>query len=307
MDWLIALMLVFQSLTSAADHQAKAEAALLEQAVRLEQSYYADAGEAEKAMKEPFVLLPSTVFQGDALLVRSGTEGTLEWNKAKYPLLPLGTGYYTLLPVPTDMKPGAYKLKNTAGDGSAVLTVKSKSFDTDRLTVTKEQEDMWQDTDRINADQKKIDLARSKSEPVFYSKEPYVKPVNGRLTTPYGYTRYVNGVFNSIHRALDLAAPTGTPIKAANGGKVVLAQELYLTGNSIYIDHGMNLFSQYGHLSKLLVKTGDLVTAGQVIGEVGTTGFSTGPHLHFTFWIGNTATNPDRFFGQTPFNWKDTK
>ncbi|MNV99863.1 Murein DD-endopeptidase MepM [compost metagenome] len=85
----------------------------------------------------------------------------------------------------------------------------------------------------------------------------------------------------------------------------MLAEELYLTGNSIYLDHGMNLFSQYAHMSKLLVKTGDRVKAGDKIGEVGSTGFSTGPHLHFTFWIGNTATNPDRFLNRTPFRWQD--
>lgn len=306
MDWLIALMLVYQSLTSAADAQAKAEALQREQAVRLEASYYADSAAAEQAMQAPFALLPAAVFQGDAVLVRSGTEGKIDWLGKTYPLQAFGTGYYALLPVPTDTKAGSYTVASSGGE-SAKLTVKAKTFDTDRLTVTKEQESMWQNTERINADQKKINAARSKSEPSFLFSEPFAVPVKGRLTTPYGYTRYVNGVFNSIHRAIDLAAPTGTPVATANAGKVVLAEELYLTGNSIYIDHGMNLFSQYAHLSKLHVKKGDTVKSGDVIGEVGSTGFSTGPHLHFTFWIGNTPTNPDRFFGQSPFYWKEIK
>lgn len=306
MDWLIALMLVFQSLHSAADAQAKAEALQREQAVRLETSYYADSAAAEQVMKEPFVLIPSSVLQGDAVLVRSESEGEIEWREKRYSLRSFGTGYYAMLPVPTDTKPGSYTVAGSGG-GSAKLTVKAKSFETDRLTVTKEQESMWQNTERINADQKKIDLARSKSEPAFLYHEPFILPVKGRLSTPYGYTRYVNGVYNSIHRAIDLAAPAGTPVRTANAGKVVLADELYLTGNSIYIDHGMNLFSQYAHLSKLLVKTGDTVKAGDIIGEVGSTGFSTGPHLHFTFWIGNVPTNPDRFFGQMPFDWKEFK
>jgi murein DD-endopeptidase MepM/ murein hydrolase activator NlpD len=306
MEWLITLMLVFQSLNSAADAQAKAEALQRELAVRLESSYYADSAAAEQSMKDDFVLIPPSVNQGDALLVRSRTEGEILWQEKHYPLQSFGTGYYALLPVPTDTKSGTYTIAGSGG-GNAKLTVKPKAFDTDRLTVTKEQESMWQNTDRINADQKKIDRARSKSEPAFLYKEPFAVPVKGRLTTPYGYTRYVNGVFNSIHRAIDLAAPTGTPVKSANAGKVVLAEELYLTGNSIYIDHGMNLFSQYAHLSKLHVKSGDTLKAGDVIGEVGSTGFSTGPHLHFTFWIGNVPTNPDRFFGQTPFYWKEIK
>lgn len=299
MDWIIALLLVFQSLTSAADAQAKAEALQRELAVRMEAEYYAEPAAADKAMNEAIILIPPTVYQGDAVLVRSQSSGDISWRGKSYKLEPFGTGYYALVPVPTDTKPGSYPII-----GDKELTVKAKAFDTDRLTVTKEQESMWQNTDRINADQRKINLARSKSEPSFLYKEDFIVPVKGRLSTPYGYTRYVNGVFNSIHRAVDLAAPTGTPVKAANAGKVVLAEELYLTGNAIYIDHGMNLFSQYAHLSKLYVKTGDQVQAGQMIGEVGSTGFSTGPHLHFTFWIGNDATNPDLFFGRTPFDWK---
>ncbi len=299
MEWLIALWIVIQSLGSAAD----AQAAALEEAYRIEASFYSGEQAAEMAMAETVTVMPDSVFQGDAVMVRSDTGGELVFGSKKYPLTQLGNGYYALLPVPTDLKPGNYTIEGAAG--KAKVTVKSKAFDTDRLTVTKEQENMWQNTQRINADQKKIDLARSKSVPEILFKEPFVIPVSGRLTTPYGYTRYVNGVFNSIHRAIDLAAPTGTPVLATNDGVVVLAEELYLTGNSIYLDHGMNLFSQYAHMSKLLVKTGDRVKAGDKIGEVGSTGFSTGPHLHFTFWIGNTATNPDRFLNRTPFRWQD--
>lgn len=299
MDWLIAFMLFFQSLGSAAEAQAQAH----EAAYRLEASFYNGAAAAEEAMAAPVSVIPPSALQGDAVLVRTEAGGELVWMGRSYPLTALGNGYYALLPVPTDLKPGSYKIGGAGQD--AAVTVKAKSFDTDRLTVTKEQESMWQNTDRINADQKKIDLARSKSVPEVLFKEPFVTPVKGRLTTPYGYTRYVNGVFNSIHRAIDLAAPTGTPVLAAGDGVVVLAEELYLTGNSIYLDHGMNLFSQYAHMSKLNVKTGDRVKAGEVIGEVGTTGFSTGPHLHFTFWIGNNATNPDRLLGRTPFYWQN--
>lgn len=299
MEWLIALWIVIQSLGSAAD----AQAAALEEAYRMEASFYSGEQAAEMAMAEAVTVMPPAAFQGDAVMVRSEAGGELVFGGKKYPLTQLGNGYYALLPVPTDLKPGNYTIEAAAG--KAKVTVKSKAFDTDRLTVTKEQESMWQNTQRINADQKKIDLARSKSVPEILFKEPFVTPVKGRLTTPYGYTRYVNGVFNSIHRAIDLAAPAGTPVLATNDGVVVLAEELYLTGNSIYLDHGMNLFSQYAHMSKLHVKTGDRVKAGDQIGEVGSTGFSTGPHLHFTFWIGNTATNPDRLLGKTPFRWQD--
>ncbi|MGG4147652.1 M23 family metallopeptidase [Paenibacillus algorifonticola] len=80
-----------------------------------------------------------------------------------------------------------------------------------------------------------------------------------RITCTYGYTRYVNGKYDRAHMAIDLAAKEGTPIKATNDGIVVLAESMYLTGNSVYIHHGMGLFSQYAHLSELRVKAGDLI------------------------------------------------
>ncbi|MFC7749861.1 M23 family metallopeptidase [Paenibacillus thermoaerophilus] len=134
-------------------------------------------------------------------------------------------------------------------------------------------------------------------------REPFLLPVKGRLTTPYGFTRYVNGQSAGSHQAIDLAAPKGTPVQAANDGFVVLAEELYLTGNAVYIDHGMNLFSQYIHLDEILVTPGQRVKRGDMIGKVGSTGFSTGPHLHFTFWVGNSPVNPNMFFDTLPFWW----
>lgn len=297
MDVLLALFMLLNSLTAASDEFSKAEAERIKQALALETAYYANAETADQIVSRQVVLFPETVPQGDAVLVRSQETGDISWNGKTYSLQAFGTGYYALLPVPTSMKPGAYTVLGSK------LTVKPKAFDVDRLTVTQEQAQMWQNTSRINADQKKIDQARSSSEPKFLYKEPFLVPVKGRLSTPYGYTRYVNGTLNNVHRAVDLAAPSGTPIKATNNGRVVLAEELYLTGNSVYIDHGMNLFSQYAHMSKLNVKAGDEVAAGDIIGWVGSTGFSTGPHLHFTFWIGNDAVNPDIFFEKTPFRW----
>ena len=136
------------------------------------------------------------------------------------------------------------------------------------------------------------------------SSGPFKQPAEGKLTTPFGYQRVVNGVPANRHAAIDIANKTGTPIWASNHGKVVLADSLYLTGNTIIIDHGLNVFSIYAHMSKLEVKTGQEVKQGQVIGQMGTTGFSTGPHLHYGMLIGNTYVNPQPFFEESPFLWK---
>ncbi|SDD65605.1 Peptidase family M23 [Paenibacillus sp. UNCCL117] len=262
-----------------------------------EAALYASAEQAKQAFRSEWLLLPDTASPGDAVLVRHSRAGDIEWQGKTYTLQPYGSGYFTYLPIGMGVKPGSYPI----GDQS--LKIVAKRFETQYLKVTEEMESMRQDTQRINADQQKIDAARSKSQPEFLFREPFVVPVEGRLTTPYGYTRYVNGKLSGSHMAIDLAAKEGTPIRATNDGIVALADSLYLTGNSIYLDHGMGLFSQYAHLSKLNVKTGDRVKRGDIIGLVGTTGFSTGPHLHFTFWVHNVQANPNQFMDSSPFQW----
>jgi len=262
-----------------------------------EAAYYLNEQVADQIMNSDGVLIPSTASPGDIILVRHNQPGKVNWLDKEYKLEPFGEGYFAYLPIGIGTKPGTYKI------GDQVLTIQAKQFDTQSIKVTQQMASMKQETDRIQADQKKINLARSQSSPDFLFTTNFIQPVEGVLTTPYGYTRYVNGKLDSRHTAIDLAAKEGTPIHATNDGIVALADNLYLTGNSIYIDHGMNLFSQYAHMSKLLVKTGDKVKQGDIIGLVGTTGFSTGPHLHFTFWAHNVPVNPNLFFGTTPFHW----
>lgn len=247
--------------------------------------------------QEKWALLPATALQGDAVMIRSQVKGTVWWQNRIYPLTSFGSGYYTFLPVSATAKPGKYKI------GTATLTIKAKTFSVQRLKVTKEQEAMQRNQKRIDQDQAKIDKARSKSAGKFLFTGSFLQPVKGRLSTPFGYTRYVNGKLASSHMAIDLAVPVGTPVKATNDGVVLLSDSLYLTGNTVYIDHGLNVVSQYAHLSKLLVKPGDKVKAGQTIGLAGSTGFSTGPHLHFAMWVENKAVNPNIFFNTTPFAW----
>lgn len=262
-----------------------------------EAALYASPDLAKQAFAAAWTLLPDTASRGDAVLVRHDQPGEVLWQGRTYALQPYGAGWFTYLPIGMEVKDGAYPI------GDRTLKITAKRFETQYLKVTEEMDSMRQDTKRIDADQKKIDAARSRSETAFLFREPFLLPVNGRLTTPYGYTRYVNGKLSGSHMAIDLAAKEGTPVRATNDGIVALADSLYLTGNSIYLDHGMHLFSQYAHLSRLDVKTGDRVKRGDVIGLVGTTGFSTGPHLHFTFWVHNVQANPNLFFDASPFGW----
>ena len=106
--------------------------------------------------------------------------------------------------------------------------------------------------------------------------------MQGRISGRFGNQRIYNGTPKSPHSGMDIAAGTGTPIRAPAGGTVTLAQQdFYLTGGTVMIDHGHGIGSNFLHLSRLDVKVGDVVKQGDVIGAVGSTGRSTGPHLHW--------------------------
>ncbi|CAK7050782.1 peptidoglycan DD-metalloendopeptidase family protein [Fusobacterium varium] len=123
----------------------------------------------------------------------------------------------------------------------------------------------------------------------------FILPVQSKISSPFGAMRFVNNKVVGYHSGIDFPVPVGTPLKASNSGKVVLAKELTSTGNTLVIDHGMNVFSSYAHMSSLNVKEGDTVKKGDLIGKSGNTGFTTGPHLHFTISIGTTFVNPYLF------------
>ncbi len=264
----------------------------------------ADIGDIKVKGSDLLQAQPETTYPGDVIFVRSKQVTAVTMFQATYKLRKAGDEYVRFIPIPIDVKPGVYALKAADQKTAVNITVAAKTFANDSITVSKQMNNMRQNTKRIEADQVKINKARSQSNPEPYFTSKFIVPVDGTLTTPYGYQRIVNGKLDSRHLAIDIANKTGTPVKASNDGKVVLADSIYLTGNTVIIDHGINLFSFYGHMSKLHVKAGQMVKQGDVIGEVGTTGFSTGPHLHYGMLIGNTYINPNPFFAGSPYEWK---
>jgi len=99
----------------------------------------------------------------------------------------------------------------------------------------------------------------------------------------------------AFHPGIDFAAPIGTPIMAAAGGVVIAAEYNSGYGNMLEIDHGNDIVTRYGHTSKLYVKVGDIVRRGQHVADIGSTGRSTGPHLHFEVLVKGVAQNPSKF------------
>ncbi len=106
-------------------------------------------------------------------------------------------------------------------------------------------------------------------------------PVDGRVSSPYGWRRHPISGRRTFHTGLDIAAPTGTPVRVPAGGRVAFAGWNGGYGNYVVVDHGNGLRTAYAHLSRIHVRVGQTVDAGTSIGAVGSTGRSTGPHLHF--------------------------
>ncbi|OGC03517.1 hypothetical protein A2276_01220 [candidate division WOR-1 bacterium RIFOXYA12_FULL_43_27] len=117
-------------------------------------------------------------------------------------------------------------------------------------------------------------------------------PLRGRITSRFGYRRHPLWGGRNMHTGLDIAAPSGTPIKAADGGEVILSKWWDGYGKAVVINHGKNIQTVYGHMSRIYAQEGTSVAKGQVIGLVGSTGYSTGPHLHFEVRENGKPKNP---------------
>jgi len=121
----------------------------------------------------------------------------------------------------------------------------------------------------------------------------FIYPASHRISSTFGQVRRYPGGRVSIHRGIDIASPTATPIKSPNRGRVKFAGKTILCGNNIIIDHGHFIFTKIFHMKKLFVKTGQMVRKGEIIGLVGTSGISTGPHIHWEMWVGSTRIDPN--------------
>ena len=125
---------------------------------------------------------------------------------------------------------------------------------------------------------------------------PTEKPVlDVQVGSPFGFRIDPITGRSALHTGLDFPADPGTPILSAAGGVVVVQEYHAAYGNMVEVDHGNDLITRYAHASKVLVKKGDIVKRGQKIAEVGSTGRSTGPHLHFEVWVSGVPQDPQRF------------
>jgi Peptidase family M23 len=174
------------------------------------------------------------------------------------------------------------------------LLITEKAFPSTRLTLAPQYVTPPASAQgRIKREAEIVALATSVITPAWLGDGPFVAPSGAPSWSNFGQRRLNNDIVQSIHSGLDLRVPFGGPIRAANAGRVVLAADLYMGGKTVIIDHGLGVFSSYGHMSKLLVKRGEAVKKGQIVGLCGSTGRSTGPHLHWSFKVLDARVDPE--------------
>lgn len=204
-----------------------------------------------------------------------------------------------LIGIDLDVAPRTYTVDIVGTDqGSEVkathrLAVTLRQFRTRKLTVDPAFVNPPADAvERINREAAELNELWSHSETTKLWTGAFVRPVPDEANSAFGTRSILNGEPRSPHSGADFNSPTGTPIKAPNAGRVVLAGDRYFTGNTVMIDHGLTLFSLFAHLSEIDVKAGDTVASGDVIGKVGATGRVTGPHLHWSVRINGARVDP---------------
>ena len=183
-------------------------------------------------------------------------------------------------------------------DGSLLkIEVLPAKFKKQKLTVDQKYLDLDEETVQRVMKEKKEVLGSFKVTPQRLWSEGFVRPVEGESNGSFGKKRIINGARRSPHSGEDFRATQGTPVRATAAGLVSLTGEHFFAGKSIYLDHGLGFYSMYFHLDKIHVSKGDRIEKGGVIGEVGSSGRATGPHLHWGTRLNGARVNPLSILG----------
>jgi len=244
--------------------------------------------------------------QGQALELRypaeEGLTGvTVQWSGHDVPFVRRGDAWLAMVGVDLDSRPGEHAVNVTFSyaDGRdrvvrEPVTVRSESYPTTELTVEERYVELSPE-DQARADREGAETSAiyDTFTPERYWTTPFQVPVEGAKDgRNFGHRRVFNGQPRAPHSGADLRARTGAPVLAANRGRVVLAKDLFYSGNAVFIDHGQGLFTTYLHLSRIDVAVGDVVEPGQLLGLAGATGRVTGPHLHWGVRILDARVDP---------------
>ena len=245
---------------------------------------------------------------GEPVLVAVDSDGTVRsasvtflGRTAELRPAPGAGGLFAFVGIDVQTKPGLHSLTVRIGKPGGLvevvrkdLEVAAREFPSTKLQFKPEYVTPPASVaERIRREAELVALAMSVVSPEWLGDGPFEPPHPAESWKNFGQRRLNNDVLQSLHTGLDVRVPHGEPIRASNAGTVAMASDLYFAGKTVIVDHGLGVFSTYGHMSELLVKRGEAVKKGQTVGLCGTTGRSTGPHLHWAFKILGARVDPD--------------
>ncbi|MBI4475359.1 MAG: peptidoglycan DD-metalloendopeptidase family protein [Acidobacteria bacterium] len=224
----------------------------------------------------------------------------IEWQSKRVPFVLMNDKWITVIGIDLDVKPGEHagivhitRKSGSIEKHSLPIVVKEVSYPTTELQVADEFVELSPaNQKRTERETREINAIYSMITPQVFWKQPFAAPISGRTGTNFGHRRVFNGQARNPHNGADLRAATGTPVRSTNRGNVVLAKNLFFSGNTVIVDHGIGVLSLYAHLSRIDVKKGDIVEQGQIVGLAGATGRVTGPHLHWGVRIQGARVDP---------------
>jgi murein DD-endopeptidase MepM/ murein hydrolase activator NlpD len=233
----------------------------------------------------------------------AGDTASLDGSIADVPLtfFPYGGGHAALIGIDLETEPGPKRWRvaarqagreASAADGG--ITVLRRDFPLQRLTLPGRMVDLDPETKRraeSESERLRAVFRTITDERLWHG--AFARPIDGaRSGTGFGARRIINGQPRRPHSGIDFAAPAGTPVGAANAGRVALVGDFFFPGRLVVLDHGLGLYTLYFHLDRVLAGEGEKVDRGQTIGTVGATGRATGPHLHFGAQVGPARIDP---------------
>jgi murein DD-endopeptidase MepM/ murein hydrolase activator NlpD len=268
--------------------------------------FFSACAEIKTGEPLPLAIMPPTVCQGSAAFLilndqeaakaeayKDNTTISFYRDNATAPLR-------ALIGIDLDEPPGSKELRVSivAKDGKLrqqriPYTVLTRKYCSQHLTFPGGKGVPGQQIDERFEREKEIVekiLARTGQEKLW--RGFFIRPIAGEITTDFGTRRFINEVPKKSHTGIDIKAPAGTPIAASADGRVLYTGRFSLSGNSVFIDHGTGICTMYFHLASFAVQSGQKVKRGDIIGAVGSTGRSTGPHLHWGVRVNNKRVDP---------------